>query len=132
MALDLAGAEELWLTDLATAQQQAKAQHKPLLLEFTGSDWCPWCIKLRNEIFAQPAFIDYAKKSLVLLEVDFPQQKPQSDAVKQQNEALQKKYAIEGFPTVVVLSPEGKVLGKLGYEEGGTAVWLRDLQKLTK
>ncbi|HEY0368963.1 MAG TPA: thioredoxin family protein, partial [Chthoniobacterales bacterium] len=61
-----------WLTDLKEAQEQAKSGNKLLLLDFTGSDWCGWCIKLDREVFSKPEFKAYAEKNLVLLELDFP------------------------------------------------------------
>src|SRR5437867_12918514 len=116
-ALLRAGAEELqWLTDLPKAQAQAKKENKLVMLDFTGSDWCGWCIKLHKEVFSQPEFADYAKKNLVLVEVDFPRTKQQSEALKKANQALQAKYKVEGYPTIIVLNGEGKKVGELGYE----------------
>ena len=65
-------------------------------MDFTGSDWCPWCIKLDKDIFSKPEFADYAKTNLVLVQLDFPNQKPQSDDLKKANAALQAKYDHEG------------------------------------
>src|SRR6266700_6711884 len=93
-ALLQAGAEELqWLTDLPKAQAQAKKENKLVMLDFTGSDWCGWCIKLNKEVFSKPEFAEYAKKSLVLVEVDFPRAKEQSETLKKANQNLQKKYS---------------------------------------
>src|SRR3954471_16135308 len=97
-----------WLTDLPRAKVQAKAENKLVLMDYTGSDWCGWCIKLDKEVFSTPEFAEYAKKNLVLVEVDFPNKKPQSAELKKANEALQEKYKIEGYPTVIVLNSEGK------------------------
>src|SRR5438552_7159697 len=77
-----------WLTDLPAAQAAAKAENKIVLLDFTGSDWCGWCIRLRNEVFSKPEFDAYANDNLVLVEVDFPRQKSQSAALKQANRVL--------------------------------------------
>ncbi|MFL6542413.1 MAG: thioredoxin family protein, partial [Chthoniobacterales bacterium] len=77
-AVALAGsvrADSEWLTDLDQAQQKAKADNKLVLLDFTGSDWCGWCIKLHREVFAKPEFREYANKNLVLVELDFPRAK---------------------------------------------------------
>src|SRR5256885_17104543 len=90
--LQVRGEDLKWLTDLPKAQEQAKAEKKLVMLDFTGSDWCGWCIKLHKEVFSQPEFSDYAKKNLVLVEVDFPRSKPQSEAQKKANQALQAKY----------------------------------------
>src|SRR5678816_1583667 len=103
-ALLQAGAEELqWLTDLPKAQAQAKKESKLVMLDFTGSDWCGWCIKLHKEVFSKPEFAKYAKENLVLVEVDFPRRKQQSEKKKKANQALQEKYKIEGYPTIIVL-----------------------------
>ena len=122
-------ADNLWLTDLESAQKQSKAENKPILMDFTGSDWCPWCIKLKEEVFSKPEFIKFAKDNLVLLEVDFPHHKKQSKKISAQNKALSKRFKIEEYPTVVVLSPEGKHLGQMGYAEGGAAPWIAELKK---
>ena len=115
-ALLQAGAAELqWNTDLAKAQAQAKKENKLVMLDFTGSDWCGWCIKLNKDVFSTQEFADYAKKNLVLVEVDFPRHKELAANQKKANQALQEKYKIEGYPTIIVLNPEGKKLGDLGY-----------------
>ena len=64
-----------WLTDLSVVQAKAKEEGKPILMDFTGSDWCSWCIKLKKEVFSKPAFIDYANEHLILMTVDFPNRK---------------------------------------------------------
>lgn len=132
-ALLQAGAEELkWLTSLPQAQAKAKSEHKLVMMDFTGSDWCPWCKKLNAEIFSKPEFAAYAQTNLVPVEVDFPHNKPQSEELKQANQALEKKYKIEGLPTVVVLDSQGKKLGELGYTEGGPKAFINELEKLKK
>ena len=109
-----------WSDDYKASLVEAAKEHKNLLLDFTGSDWCGWCIRLKRETFDQPAFKEYANKNLVLVEVDFPQGKSQSPEVKKQNEALQQQYQVQGFPTLVLLSPEGKVIKQQsGYIPGG-------------
>ena len=120
LALSQARAEELtWMTDLPKAQEKAKADNKLVLMNFTGSDWCPWCWKLRDEIFKTPEFAEYAKKNLVLVEVDFPRKKELPAEQKKANKELATKYKIEGYPTVIVLDSAGKEVGKLGYMKGG-------------
>lgn len=121
-----------WLTDHAAAVQQAKQDKKLLLMDFTGSDWCSWCIKLHKEVFSKQEFIDYAKDNLVLLEVDFPQRKSQSKELKKTNEALGQKYKIEGYPTIIILDAEGKQVGSLGYEAGGPLPFIAKLKALKK
>jgi protein disulfide-isomerase len=125
-------AEPKWQTDYKKAQEQAKADKKLLLVDFTGSDWCGWCIRLNREVFSQPEFQEYAKKNLVLVEIDFPRGKAQSDALKKQNEELAIQYQIQGFPTLVVLNSEGRVVGALGYMQGGPSAFIAELEKLRK
>lgn len=120
LAFTQARAEEpTWLTDLPKAQAQAKADNKLVMINFTGSDWCPWCWKLRDEIFKTPEFAAYAKKNLVLVELDFPRKKELPAEQKQANKDLAAKYEIKGYPTVVVLDGAGKEVGRLGYMKEG-------------
>ncbi|HTJ79553.1 MAG TPA: thioredoxin family protein [Rariglobus sp.] len=130
--LSLHAADDAWLTDYAAAARKASVEHKPMLLDFTGSDWCGWCMKLDREVFSRPEFVSYAKTNLILVKVDFPRDKPQSAAEKHQNEKLAAKYKIEGYPTIVVLNEHGTQIGELGYEEGGAKVWIASLEKVTK
>ena len=132
LGLGSARADATWLTDFQKAQAEAKAGHKLILLEFTGSDWCIWCIRLEAEVFSQPEFADFAKKNLVLVRADFPRAKPLSAEVRKQNQELAQRYEIGGFPTIVVLNEEGKQVGLLGYVPGGPASFLDELKKLPK
>jgi protein disulfide-isomerase len=125
-----APAAEGWGDNYQKAEAQSKAEKKLLLLDFTGSDWCGWCIKLNKEVFSKPAFKEYAAKNLVLMEVDFPQIKPQPNSLKAQNEKLQAKYKIDAYPTIVVLNEQGKKVGELGYQEGGPKAFIAKLEEL--
>ena len=109
-----------WQTNYKAALKEAAASHKPILADFTGSDWCGWCIKLDKDTFSKPEFAKFASEKLVLLEVDFPQGKEQSAAVKKQNEELQQKFGVEGYPTLVLIDKNGKEIARnVGYLEGG-------------
>jgi thiol-disulfide isomerase/thioredoxin len=95
-----------------------------VLLDFTGSDWCGPCIEMAKEVFSKPAFLNYAKANLILVEVDYPRRKKLPEKVAKQNEHLAFQYDIErsGYPTVVLLSPDGKILNQLeGYGGQGPA-----------
>jgi protein disulfide-isomerase len=128
-----AGAQAPWLSDYNAALAQAKASNKPVLLDFTGSDWCPWCIKMDKEVLDTPQFKDYADKKLVLMLVDFPQSKQLPQKVQDQNNDLQKKYAVEGFPTYILVGKDGSVLGQQeGYLEGGPAAFIAKLDSMKK
>ncbi len=101
-----------WLHDLETARAQAKAENKALLLFFTGSDWCGWCVRLHSTVFNTPAFAQYTQDKFILLEIDMPHNKAkQSPAEQAQNKALVSKYNITAYPSVLVLTPEQEVIG---------------------
>ncbi len=119
-----------WLTDFEAARAEAKATGKPMLLEFTGSDWCIWCIRLNNEVFSREPFVAYAEASLVLVKLDFPQRKPQPEHLARQNDALSQKYGIQRFPTIILLSPEGEEVARTGYRSGGPDAYVAHLEAL--
>lgn len=119
--------ESIWSTDFAAAKAKAKAEKKLMLLDFTGSDWCGWCIKLHKEVFDLEAFKTEAPKKFVLVELDFPQTKKLPVALRTQNDKLQNEYKIEGFPTIVMTDPEGKTYARLGYSPGGPEKYLKEL-----
>ncbi|HKP02017.1 MAG TPA: thioredoxin family protein [Chthoniobacterales bacterium] len=119
-----------WLTSYEKAQKEAQAGNKLLLMDFTGSDWCGWCIMLDREIFSKPEFKEYAQKNLVLLELDFPKTKKMPTETVEQNRRLAFQYQIMSFPTVVVLNGAGKVVGALGYMKGGPSVFIAQLEKM--
>ena len=110
-----------WLNDYKKAQEQAKTSNKLLLLNFTGSDWCGYCIQMNKDVFSQPDFREYATKNLVLLELDFPwpggsRWQEQDAALKKQNLELAKQYQVQGFPTLIVLDGNGQKLWRFeGY-----------------
>jgi protein disulfide-isomerase len=121
-----------WLTDFEKAKQESAARGVPILADFAGSDWCHWCMKLDQEVFSRPEFQSYAATNLVLFLADFPNSKPQTDALKQQNQMLAGLYGIQGYPTVLLLDKEGKVLGRTGYQAGGAAAYVKHIQSILK
>jgi thioredoxin-related protein len=122
-----------WLTDFPKAQARAKSESKLVLMDFTGSDYCAPCKALAKRVFSQPEFINYAKTNLVLVEVDFPLHKPQAEELRKTNEALEKQFKVEGYPTVIMLNFEGKELQRwLGYEGESVAEFIAKLEKLKK
>ena len=100
-----ASTPEGWSTDLEKAFVQAKAEKKSVLVEFTGSDWCPPCIAMRKNVFSTKEFVSAASKKYILVELDYPNG---DKAVKEKNQPYAEKYKIEGFPTVILFTPEGK------------------------
>jgi protein disulfide-isomerase len=121
-----------WLTSFEQAQKEAQAKNRLLLMDFTGSDWCGWCIMLDKEVFSKAEFKEYASKNLVLLELDFPRRKQMPPEIAAQNERLLMKYGIQGFPTIVVFDSSGKPLGALGYTAGGPQAFIQELERLRK
>jgi len=108
----VSAADAEWLTDFAKAKEKAKTENKMILMDFTGSDWCPPCKALHKNVLTAAEFVEYAKKNLVLVEVDFPTNKKQSAELKKANAELAKKFGIEAYPTIIVLNSAGKELSK--------------------
>ena len=122
-----------WQTDLPKALVAAKAENKMVLLDFTGSDWCPWCIQFDKEALNTDKFATYAKEHLELVQLDFPNTKPQSAELKAANAALQKQYNVEGFPTYVLLNADAKEIGRqVGYAKGGPEAFIAKLDGFSK
>lgn len=125
-------AQELkWYTDVKEAISVSNKVNKPMLMFFTGSDWCGWCIRLQNEVLKTPEFKKWATDNVVLVELDYPRRAPQTPELKNQNNELQQAFGIQGFPTIYFTSAEsvdGKVsfkgLGQTGYVAGGPSAWL--------
>jgi len=116
-----------WHTDLAKARELSDASKKPIFGFFTGSDWCGWCRKLQSDVFNKPAFVEWAKKNVILLELDFPRRKELSAELMQQNQSLQQAFNVRGYPTIwlfnVTEDPAThnlnlSALGSLGYPQG--------------
>lgn len=118
-----------WETDMDKALEKAKEENRYLLLDFTGSDWCGWCIKLDKEVFSKSAFEDYAKENLVLVELDFPRRKSIKKSLKEQNEKLMKEYGVTGFPTIFILDPSGNTVLRTGYRDGGPEPYVEHLDE---
>ena len=112
------GAGEGWFTNIDKATAKAKEEGKTLLLEFHGSDWCPPCIQLNKEVFASDDFKAFAEDKLIAVDLDFPRKKEQSAEQKSHNKELASKYGVRGFPTVILISPDGSVKNKsVGYSD---------------
>ena len=124
---------EGWMTDFEAAKEKATAENKTLLLDFSGSDWCSWCIKLDEEVFQKSVWKEYAKAHLVQVLIDFPRDKSeQSEALQKQNNELGKQYAVRGFPTVLLLDEEGTLIEKTGYQRGGAENYVNHIKELIK
>lgn len=122
-------AELNWLTDYNAAVNQAKAENKIVLMDFTGSDWCGWCMRLKAEVFDTPEFAAFARANLVMLEVDFPRGKTLSAEQRAANMKLAKRFEIEGYPTIVLVNGTGHPVAQLGYMPGGPTAFIAEMQK---
>ncbi|MEZ6017353.1 MAG: thioredoxin family protein [Planctomycetota bacterium] len=131
---DVKPAEHRWFADYDMAVAAAKAEGKDLLVDFTGSDWCGWCIKLHEEVFQHAAFYDEASKHYVLLALDFPNGDEAKAKVPnpERNKELSEKYEIGGFPTILLMNVNGEVFGKTGYRDGGPEKYIAYLADLSK
>lgn len=127
--------ETKWYDNFEEAAKVSKKTNKPILANFTGSDWCGWCIRLDKEVFSKKEFQKWAKENVVLLTVDFPKRKKLAADITEQNNALQRAFQVRGYPTIWLMSPgEGKVptegitpLGKTSYVKGGPEKWIASI-----
>ncbi len=122
--------DDVWTDNFETAKIAAIDEGKDLFLHFTGSDWCPWCVRLRKEVFSQEAFKKGAPKHFVLVNIDFPKTKKQSEKTKKQNRELEKWYQVNGFPTIVLTDSGGRPYARTGYQSGGANNFLSHLKEL--
>ena len=125
-------ARAVWLTSMGEARAIARRERKVILANFTGSDWCPWCIRLHDEVFIHKPFQDYAARHLVLLTVDFPRKKWQTPQQKRENAELARRYGIRGYPTILLLDPDGRVIGQTGYRKGGPIPYVDHLKSMLR
>lgn len=117
-------------TDYPAAIALAAKENKPVLLEFTGSDWCPPCKMMKKEVLSDAKFQSFAGDKLVFVELDFPQGKKQSPELAKQNDELQSKFQVEGYPTFILLDSKGKELGRtIGFMQGGPEAFIGWIEK---
>lgn len=121
---------DTWAEDYDAALAKAAKENKYLLMNFSGSDWCIWCKRLNNEVFSKDVFREWAEDNLVLLLVDSPRARQMDEEIVEQNNRLKKEYAIRGFPTIILLNPEGEVAAQTGYQYGGAEKYIEHLKEL--
>lgn len=116
--------KEGWIVSLDEAYEISQKTGKPIMANFTGSDWCGWCKRLDAAVFSKPEFKKWADNNIVLLELDFPRRKTIPDHIRQQNHELQNAFQVRGYPTVQVFNLTKNLqtdqfnieaLGKTGY-----------------
>lgn len=129
--LSLPASDARWFQDMDAAKTSAAKGKLDLLLDFTGSDWCGWCIRLEQEVFSQEAFQGAAPKDFVLVKIDFPRDQTSiTPAIRAQNERLSQQYGIEGYPTIILADAEGRPYAQTGYQEGGPEAYVAHLRDL--
>lgn len=123
-----AAAEEGWLTSLEEAKTSAQKDGKDIIMDFTGSDWCGWCIKLHDEVFGTDLWKEKAPAKYVMVVVDFPRKIPLAEEQQKYNDRLKNEFGVKGFPTIYVLDTEGKAYARTGYQKGGPENYLTHLE----
>lgn len=124
------GSKGTWTEYFQSARAQARKLGRPILANFSGSDWCSWCIRLNREVFSQPEFRGYASSNLVLFVADFPNQPGQDTRIARQNQLLGGHYRVSSYPTVLLLDPEGRLLAETGFKFGGPVTYVAHLKEL--
>ncbi len=124
-------ADDLWTSDFEAAKKEAATSKKSLIMDFTGSDWCGFCIALDKEVFSQDEFKSFAKENFVPVVLDFPRDTSKlSKETIEQNEKLQQTYGIQGYPTILLTDEEGKPFASTGYRKGGAEPYVKHLKEL--
>lgn len=129
-----------WLVNVQEANALSEKTGLPIMANFTGTDWCGWCIKLRNEVFLTQEFKDWAKDNVILLELDFPRKFQLPADIKTQNYALAQALKVGGYPTIwfftLTNNDKGEMninsLGKTGYVPGGPNAYIQKAEQIIK
>ena len=127
-----------WNTEMNKSIEISLDTKKPIMLFFTGSDWCGWCKKLVREVYDKPEFKKWAKKNVVLVEIDFPRKSKLPAEIQKQNRDLQQMFGVRGYPTIWMVNPiknkNGQItldkLGSTGYVAGGPTKWITAANKI--
>lgn len=123
-----------WTMDFDAAKALAKEKNLPILINFTGSDWCGWCKLMDKQVFSKPKWTSFAKESLATVFIDFPRDKTLVPMhFVSRNETLSRQFGVEGYPTYILLAPDGVTrLGQLGASRNATPeAFIADIKKLT-
>lgn len=132
--LAFAGGEVTWFADFDVAQKEAEKTGKDLFIDFTGSDWCGWCIRLHKEVFDHESFQTGITGDFILVALDFPQGEEAKAKVPnpERNDELAQLHGIQGFPTILLMDSKGQVYGRTGYQPGGPEKYLEHVAGLRK
>jgi len=118
-----------WYINLEEAVKVAKEENKNILVNFTGSDWCVWCMRLTDEVFSKDEFGKYANENLVLVKLDFPRKKQLPQNEQEYNNGLAQKFGIRGFPTILLMDSDGNVVRQTGYQQGGAENYIKHIEE---
>jgi protein disulfide-isomerase len=121
-----------WFTNFADAKKAAETRKLPLFVYFSDSDGAGLCAKFDAEVLSQAAFNAFAAKEVGLFKADFPRRRPQSSVLKAQNEGLARQFGVDGFPTVLLVNPDGTVIAQTGYREDGAEAYVEYLRGLLR
>ena len=121
-----------WRSDYASALQEGRETGKPLLLFFTGSDWCVWCKRLHQEVFQSGEFAREVGSSFVFVEIDSPMRRTLKPELQRQNERLKQQFQVKAFPSVILVDPQGFEIARTGYKAGGGRNYAAHLKSLLK
>jgi len=130
MTMSGGSAAGFWMEDFDAASKKAQDSGRYLLVNFTGSDWCGWCIRLDKEVFSTPEFKKYADENLVGAFIDFPRRKTMPEERKQRNMELAQQYEVPGYPTILILAPDGSLVERTGYRPGGPEAYIEHLESI--
>lgn len=137
LGLTIQAQDNVWETDLTKAINLSEKSKKPILMFFTGSDWCGWCVRLQKEVFNTSSFTEWANQNVILLELDFPRRTSITPELQKQNADLQSFFKVSGYPTIWITkaTKTGKQisfeqLGSTGYVSGGPDVWIQGANRI--
>ena len=129
-ALSAAEGKKIWSEDYLQARKTAAEKKLPMLILFSGSDWCPPCIRLDKTVLDTKEFADYAPERFVLFKADFPRRSQQAEKVVMQNRQLMHTYKVQGVPTVILTGSDGKEFARTGFLPGGVQNYIKHLEEL--
>jgi len=123
-----------WVSNYEIAVAQSERTGRPIMLVFSGSDWCGWCNRLADEVFKTHDFARWSTDHVIKVEVDFPMTYELPEKLRKQNELLKQKFGqhVNAYPTVLFVSSDGQFIGKTGYVAGGPSNWIHKASTVVK
>lgn len=121
-----------WYDNFGKAQEESRKTGKPILMLFTGSDWCGFCIRMDRAAFSKPDFQNFIQSKFVMFKADFPRRTKLQPGIAAQNNDLAEQYGVKGFPTVIIANSEGAVLAKTGFIRGNERAYRAEYEKILR